>query len=49
MSAFVVDRLGRIPSDDEKAEIQYENVIFTVLLIEDNWISKLKAVVLKDE
>ena len=49
MSAFVVDRLGRIPEPDENAEIKYENVLFKVLLVEDNWISKLRAEILKDE
>ncbi len=49
MSAFVVDRLGRIPQQEENAEIVYENVRFKVLLIEDNWISKLKAEIIKGE
>jgi putative hemolysin len=45
MSAFFVDRLGRIPDENESAEISYKNVKFTVLLTEDNWVSKIKAVV----
>lgn len=45
MSAFIVDLLGRIPADDEMPSVKYQNVEFTVLLIEDNWISKIKAVV----
>lgn len=45
MSAFFVDRFGRVPGSDEKAEFQYNNVMFKVLLVEDNWVSKLKAVV----
>ena len=49
MSAFVVDRLGRIPEPDENAEIKYKNVLFRVLLVEDNWISKLRAEILDDE
>lgn len=46
MSAWLVELLGRIPDEDEKAEAVYENVRFTVLLMEDNWISKIKAEVL---
>lgn len=46
MSAWLVEILGRIPDEDEKAEAVYENVRFTVLLMEDNWISKIKAEVL---
>ncbi len=46
MSAWLVELLGRIPDEDEKAEVVYENVKFTVLLIEDNWISKIKAEIL---
>lgn len=44
MSAFIVNLLGRIPSEDEMPSVIYENVEFTVLLVEDNWISKIKAV-----
>lgn len=47
MSAWLVELLGRIPDEDEKAEAVYGNVRFTVLLMEDNWISKIKAEVLK--
>ncbi len=43
MSAWLVDLLGRIPDEDEMPSVQYENVRFTVLLIEDNWVSKIKA------
>ncbi|MBQ8687816.1 MAG: HlyC/CorC family transporter [Ruminococcus sp.] len=43
MSAWVVELLGRIPDEDETPSVQYENVRFTVLLMEDNWISKIKA------
>lgn len=44
MSAFVVDLLGRIPDEDETAAVKYGDFEFTVLLTEDNWISKIKAV-----
>lgn len=45
MSAFIVDLLGHIPDENELATVEYQGVIFTVLLVEDNWISKIKAVV----
>ena len=45
MSAFFVDRFGRVPNADEKAEISYSDVTFRVLLVEDNWVKKLKAVI----
>lgn len=44
MSAFIVDLLGHIPNEDEVATVEYQGVSFTVLLVEDNWISKVKAV-----
>lgn len=44
MSAFVVDLLGRIPEENETPAVVYGDFEFTVLLAEDNWISKLKAV-----
>lgn len=47
MSAFIVDLLGRIPEEDETPSVRYGEVEFTVLLTEDNWISKIKAVYLK--
>ena len=43
MSAFVVDLLGRIPEEDETPTVTYGGYNFTVLLAEDNWISKIKA------
>ncbi|MDO5560461.1 MAG: hemolysin family protein [Oscillospiraceae bacterium] len=45
MSALIVDLLGRIPGEDETPSVVYDSVEFTVLLVEDNWISKIKAVV----
>ena len=43
MSAFIVDQLGRIPEEDETPSVIYGGYNFTVLLAEDNWISKIKA------
>lgn len=45
MSAFIVDLLGHIPAEDELAMVEYQGVTFTVLLVEDNWVSKIKAIV----
>lgn len=49
MSGFVVELLGRIPESEETPSVQYESVLFTVLLIEDNWVSKIKAQILPPE
>lgn len=49
MSAWLVEQLGRIPDEDETAVAEYEGVRFTVLLMEDNWISKIKAEVTETE
>ena len=49
MSGFVVELLGRIPVAEETPSVQYESVLFTVLLIEDNWVSKIKAQILPPE
>ena len=48
MSAWLVELLGRIPDEDENPSAEYENVRFTVLLMEDNWISKIKAEILTE-
>lgn len=49
MSAWLVEQLGRIPDEDELPSVVYGNVRFTVLLIEDNWISRIKAETLETE
>lgn len=43
MSGFVVELLGRIPEQHENPSVQLERVRFTVLAMEDNWVSKIKA------
>lgn len=48
MSAFIVDLLGRIPEEDEAPTVNYGGIEFTVLLTEDNWISKIKAKKIKN-
>ncbi len=47
MSSFVVDQLGYVPESGAKPVVQWENVRFTVMQMEDNWISKIKAEVLE--
>lgn len=49
MGALVVELLGRIPGENESPSVMYENIEFTVMLVEDNWISKIKAVVKEQE
>ena len=48
MSAMLVELLGRIPGEDENPEVTYENIEFTVMQMEDNLISKIKAVRIKN-
>ena len=43
MSGFLVDLLGRIPDAEETPVVTYDSIRFTVLLIEENWIAKIKA------
>ena len=49
MSGFIVDLLGRIPEAHENPSVQWQNVRFTVLVMEENWISKIKAEILPQE
>lgn len=49
MSGFVISLLGHIPEENEHASVRYGNVLFTVLVTEDMWISKLKAEIIHDE
>lgn len=49
MSGFVVDLLGRIPEENENPSVQYKNVLFTVLIVEDMCITKLKATISEDK
>lgn len=45
MNAMVVDLLGRIPTESESPSVIYGDVEFTVMVMEDNWISRIKATV----
>lgn len=50
MSGFIVDLLGRIPDMHETPSVLWKNVRFTVMIMEDNWIAKIKAeILLKEE
>ncbi|MBQ8825007.1 MAG: HlyC/CorC family transporter [Ruminococcus sp.] len=49
MSAFIVELLGHIPDEEEAPSVDYQGIRFTVLLIKDNWISKIKAVKITDK
>ncbi len=46
MSGFIINLLGRIPEENETPSVEYENVLFTALIIEDMCITKLKATVI---
>lgn len=48
MNAMIVDLLGRIPSESESPAVMYDDIEFTVMVMEDNWISRIKAVILKE-
>ena len=43
MSGFVIELLGRIPEENENPSAEYENMLFTVLVTEDKFITKIKA------
>ncbi len=43
LSGFIVDTLGRIPLENETPSVTIENVEFTVLLVEDRRIVRVKA------
>ena len=45
MNAMIVDLLGRIPTESESPTVKYDDVEFTVMVVEDNWISRIKAVI----
>lgn len=49
MSGFVVDLLGYIPEAHEKPSVQWKNIRFTVLTMEENWISRIKAEILPEQ
>ena len=42
LGGFLLDRLGRIPAQEERPSVQYEDVTFTVLSMEDRRIGRVK-------
>lgn len=49
IGGLVVDILGKIPDENETATVRYKNIEFTVLVVEEKRIAKVKAVVLPEE
>ncbi|MDR0917850.1 MAG: hemolysin family protein [Oscillospiraceae bacterium] len=45
MNAMLIDLLGRVPEDNEIIKLEYQNVHFTSLKIEDNFIAQIEAVI----
>jgi len=44
LAGFVISRLGFVPSDiDENTQLRFENIVFTILKVEDRRIEKIKA------
>lgn len=44
LGGFIIDRLGRIPSEDEHPSIETEDFVFTVEQVEDRHIEKVRVV-----
>ncbi|MBO5577108.1 MAG: HlyC/CorC family transporter [Ruminococcus sp.] len=49
IGGFVVDLLGYIPEENEKASVRWEDIEFTVLSTDETRIEKLRAVIKKDD
>ena len=45
LGGLITDILGRIPDDGEMPAVTYQNVDFTVLVVEDRRVVKVKAVI----
>ena len=43
LAGFLISRLGYLPKDGEMNEVDYENLHFTVLNVEDRRIGKVKV------
>ncbi|MDD6236447.1 MAG: hemolysin family protein [Clostridiales bacterium] len=48
LGGLITDILGRIPDDGEMPAVSYQNVDFTVLVVEDRRVVKVKAVIRPD-
>ena len=42
LNGFLVDKLDRIPQEDESCEVEYEGYLFTVLSVDNNIIQRVK-------
>lgn len=42
LNGFLINQLERIPSEDEQCEVEYEGYRFTVLLVDNNTIQRVK-------
>ena len=49
LAGFIMDELQCIPKDGEMNEVQFENVKFTVLNVEERRIAKVKVEILPEE
>ena len=45
LAGFLISRLGYLPKDGEMNEVDYENLHFTILNVEDRRIGKVKVVI----
>ncbi|MBQ8077052.1 MAG: hemolysin, partial [Eubacterium sp.] len=43
LAGFVINKLGYLPSDDDTATVEYENLTITVIEVTDRRIEKLKV------
>jgi len=43
LGGFITEQLDHIPADDEKAQVKCEDILFTVISIEDRRIAKVRA------
>ncbi len=49
LGGLITDLLGRIPDEKENPVIRYQNIEFTVLLVEERHIERIRAVILAPE
>lgn len=49
LGGLIIDHLGRIPSEDEQVSVVIKGIEFTVLLVEDRRIARVKATKLPPE
>ena len=43
ISGFIIDKLGRIPKDNEEQSVEYENIIFKIEEVKEKRIQKIKV------